>query len=586
MAFISTTMDKLMHRMKIFSILLYLFLPVYSCQNKIVSWNGPVLTQPRDQLSVEQLRGDSIPVLLDMSYYSRPEWAGEAKHSLSGSVSFQDTEMTYPEGRDPYEGENIFPGVTIDFITNDGDLIPIQKDIMITGNQSKSFWDIMVGTGEVWQEEQDGEWSRASFPLTLTDRYIGQARNCVATFVYKSDSISKVCVQCSQETADLNDHQIGNMLVRLQAEYKPGLYADSAHVIERHHQFKMRRLPVFPLSTVDINNEVTDYFEKSFYTNASTSLGALLMDEKLYLQPPETRHGLYPYPAEMRHGVYSVTKSMAGALSLLYFAERYGEDIFDELITDYVPALAGHPGWQGVTFSHTLNMVTGTVGGESSDHLFNILIQARTAEEAINNIAGLGDAPEAPGEKFNYASTNLFVLSYALQSYVKEKEGTGVYYWDLVRDNVLKPIGAEYFTVMNTVEADGSKGIPRLAYGALPTLDEAAKIAMLLVNEGNYKGQQLLNREKTREALGRTSWQGYSTGNDYRGKFYRHSFWATDVRANGCSVYVTYMLGYGANYVWFFPSGLTAIRFMDEYDMDFKDLVKGVEKIRSSYKKE
>jgi hypothetical protein len=46
------------------------------------------------------------------------------------------------------------------------------------------------------------------------------------------------------------------------------------------------------------------------------------------------------------------------------------------------------------------------------------------------------------------------------------------------------------------------------------------------------------------------------------------------------------MLGYGANYVWFFPSGLTAVRLMDEYDTDFKDLFKGVEKIRSSYKKE
>ena len=41
---------------------------------------------------------------------------------------------------------------------------------------------------------------------------------------------------------------------------------------------------------------------------------------------------------------------MAGVLSLFYFAERYGEDIFDAFITDYVPELADHPGWQGVTF--------------------------------------------------------------------------------------------------------------------------------------------------------------------------------------------------------------------------------------------
>ena len=39
---------------------------------------------------------------------------------------------------------------------------------------------------------------------------------------------------------------------------------------------------------------------------------------------------------------------------------------------------------------------------------------------------------------------------------------------------------------------------------------------------------------------------------------------------------------YNENYVWFFPSGVIAIRFMDEYDLDFNDLVKGIEKIRSS----
>ena len=56
------------------------------------------------------------------------------------------------------------------FITNDGELIPVQKDIIITRNHSKSLWDVIVGTGEVWPEE-DGKWSRASFPLSLTDRF-------------------------------------------------------------------------------------------------------------------------------------------------------------------------------------------------------------------------------------------------------------------------------------------------------------------------------------------------------------------------------------------------------------------------------
>jgi CubicO group peptidase (beta-lactamase class C family) len=353
-------------------------------------------------------------------------------------------------------------------------------------------------------------------------------------------------------------------------------------VIEERNHLKSGRLPVYPLSSFDADNEIGDYFEKLLYTNAPTSLGAVLMDEKLYLQPPKTRHGPYPYPYEMRHAVYSVTKSMTGALALFYFAGRYGDEIFDALITDYVPALADHPAWQKVIFLNTLNMITGNEGSEDADHLSEILIKARTAEEAIYNIAGLGDYPGGPGEYFNYASTNLFVLPYALQNYLERKEGMGISYWELVHENVLVPLGAEDFTLLCTVETDGSEGIPILAYGAWPTLDDAAKIALLFSKEGNYMGQQLLHREKCLEALGRTAWTGYSTGNDSRGKNYRHSFWATDVRANRCNVDVTYMLGYGGSYVWFFPSGVIAIRFMDEYDLDFKDLVKGIEKIRSS----
>ncbi|MCF8379676.1 MAG: serine hydrolase [Bacteroidales bacterium] len=568
--------------MKILSLILYAVLIMNSCDKEIESWKGEKLTQPRNQITVEQLLGKDVFPLIDMSFFARPEWAQPADCRFSAQISFNKTEITYPIGRAYYPGENFFRGVTLDFISNEEELIPIQKEILVNSLQTEDSWNVIVGTGKVWHEEEDGDWCRASFPLTLTDSYIGQVRNCVATFIYKEDIISNVYFQSSQETADYNDHQVGNMRAMLPATYTPRTYSDSHTVIENHIRLKSNRLPVYPLSTIDTDSKIADYFEKSIYTNAPTSLGAVVMDGIIYLQPPKTRHGLYPYPNEMRHAVYSVSKSMTGALALFYFAERYGVAIFNELITDYVPALSHLREWKGVTFSHTLNMVTGTEGGEDAARMYEIIVKARTAEEAINNIAVLGDKMGNPGENFNYASTNLFVLSYALQNYVEKHEGPGIMYWDLVHENVLLPLGADDFTLLRTVEAQGINGIPLLAYGALPTLDNAAKIAMLFSNEGKYKGQQLLIKEKCKEAMGRATWSGYSTNNDYRGKHYRHSFWATDIKAEGCDFDVTYMLGYGGNYIWFFPSNLIAIRFMDEYNLDFKDLVRGVENIRSS----
>lgn len=564
---------------------IFLTLLAFSC-HRPSEWNGSVLTQPRDVLTVDELlKGETQP-LIDMSYFSKPNWATNAKYPLSGSITLEGTELNYPKEKEHYPKEKFFPKLQLDFISHNGELIPQQKEQISTRYQHNYFWDVFVGTGKIWYEENDGLWNRASFPLTLTDRWIGTARNCVATFVYKPDSISNVCLQCSQETADIDDKGIANIYGLLPANYQAKQFADSMQIIEQHNLFESKKLPVRPLSEIDLDNEVADFFEKEIVTNAPTSLGAVLMDDKLYLHPPKTRHGLYPYPDDMRHGLYSVTKSMAGALVLMYFEERYDEDVFNKLISDYVPALADHIGWKDVTFSQTLNMVTGTEGSEAPEHLLNTLIVAETAEEAISNIAKLGNTPALPGQKFNYASTNLFVLSYALQNYVEEKEGAKVNYWDLVHENVLVPINAEHFTVLRTLEEDETEAIPILAYGALPTIDEAAKIALLFANEGGFEGKQILNKERVKEVFGKTGWNGYSTNNDIRGSKYQHSFWSKEIKNRNCKVKATYMLGFGENYVVFLPSKVIIFRFLDEHDLNIDNLIKAVEDIKSSCQEE
>ncbi len=567
--------------MKIHPILFTLLVLITSCQKKPSAWKGTTLTQNREHLTVTELLEGTAQSLLDMSYFTKPDWSKKAKYNFSGSLFFQDTELTFPKEKAYYAGENIFPTLQLDFIAYQGELIPSVRKKISTKQESSSLWDVVVGTGKTWQEDKDGDWSRASFPLTLTDRYVGQARNCVATFIYQSDSVSPICLQCSQETADINDRQLGNISGILPIVFQPQQFADSTQIINKNNQLTSERIPVFPLTDIDKKGDIADYFEEMIYTNAPTSLGAVLLDNKLYLHPPKTRHGLYPYPNDMRHGLYSVTKSMAGALALMYFAERYDESIFDAQITDYVPALANHEGWQGVTFGHTLNMVTGTVGSDRLEHFFVPVLSADRAEEAIHNIATLGDAPEAPGQKFNYASANSFVLSYALQQYVMEKEGGNINYWDLVHQNVLVPIGAENFSLLYTRD-NKSQAIPVLALGALPTIDEAAKIARLFANMGSHNGQQLLNPTKVKEVFGQSDWKGHSTNRDYRGDNYQHAFWSKTIKKGSCTLKATYMLGFGANYIVFLPSGAIIFRFLDEGDLNIDELIQYVENVSSS----
>jgi hypothetical protein len=113
----------------------------------------------------------------------------------------------------------------------------------------------------------------------------------------------------------------------------------------------------------------------------------------------------------------------------------------------------------------------------------------------------------------------------------------------------------------------------------LPNLDNAAKIALLIFNEGKHKGKQLLNRQKIREALGRTEWEAYIA---FRGLRYSHSFWSKNVRVGGCNVRVAYMEGLGDNRIIFFPSGVISFQFTDEFDSKIDQLVRAMEKVRAS----
>ena len=208
--------------------------------------------------------------------------------------------------------------------------------------------------------------------------------------MYKADALSNVHVQCSQETAVLEAQLLGDIRAVAPATYAPHSFPEAADNLQDYGRLAAGRIPVSPLSKIDRDGKIAGYFNESIWTNASTSLGAVYVDGKLYLNPARTRHGIYPYPQEMRHGVFSVTKSMAGALAMLYFAERYGEQIFDELITDHVPAFANLPEWKGVTFSHTLNMATGVRAGE--DLLYEPLELASTRKSPSTTSQGLATA--------------------------------------------------------------------------------------------------------------------------------------------------------------------------------------------------
>ncbi len=104
-----------------------------------------------------------------------------------------------PLGRDP----RLFPGVSISFFTDRGDLVPFTQDVIrcASAARGKSFWDIIVQPGRVWSEAGDHGWSRAAFPFALVNSIEGETHNGLAMFLYKGMKVSNVRFQIVQQTA-------------------------------------------------------------------------------------------------------------------------------------------------------------------------------------------------------------------------------------------------------------------------------------------------------------------------------------------------------------------------------------------------
>ena len=83
--------------MRFIGTLMLLTLILSSCQPKPAAWNGSTLSQPREELGVEALLSGQTQALMDMSYFAKPDWAGEALYSFSGTLTFQDSDILFPK---------------------------------------------------------------------------------------------------------------------------------------------------------------------------------------------------------------------------------------------------------------------------------------------------------------------------------------------------------------------------------------------------------------------------------------------------------------------------------------------------------
>jgi len=486
----------------------------------------------------------------------------------------------------------LFPRVSLEFISNQGNLIPIERDIIIP-EDTDSYWQIQVSPGRVWSEVADGDMSRASFPFILTSIIENESYNGIATFLYDEESISSLRYQIVSQLSPfvIQTHFVATGQTEVTYQHKR---FDNINVTQDFERELVSKLPWRDWTELQekYGKRVFENFDSGIDPTMTLTSG-LVIDGEIYVRSMSTLFGPYPYPHEMRHGVWSVTKTMAGMLTLMRMAQKYGYEILDYKIVDYLNINADHDGWKDVTFRNVFSMATGIgtgshnvnpnyIGvGDASRPANNAGFDdymawyfAPSLEDKLNEIYKISSYPWGPGEHARYRDRDIFIGAAALEALFREKEGDDADLWQMMVEEVYRPIGIHHISMTHTRESN-ERGTPILAWGIYVSIDDIAKISMLIQNGGKHNGMQLLSKEGISEALYETEIRGLPTGesNVHGDKTYHLTFWHENfVTESGVLHQTPRMSGYGGNIVQLMPNGMIGFRIGNGGDVTLEQM--------------
>jgi len=474
------------------------------------------------------------------------------------------------------------PEFDFEFVQDNGYLIPVQRGNIIADHP---VWNIILELGRVWQEDGDNGFSRASLPFALTVKGGNATFNGTLTFLFDDGQVSKVWYQITQETTS---YTRANLWGVLDAAYHPGAVTGSEKIRADFASELAARMPVKPIEALADDYPGVDIsaFGRGVTPEHMTWYGVVVNGVN-YIGGCRTRFGLYPYCESMRATSYSTAKSAFVSVALMRLAQKYGLDVTDLLIKDYVPEYANSAGeWEQVTFNNTTDMSTGNY--ESSAYMVDDesdkMGEFFGAQPYAERIKAAFSAPHKvePGTRWVYRTSDTFILTRAIQNYLQTQQGTDSDIYQFVVDEVYRPLGLGpgVFTTMRTADNDW-QGEAEGGYGQWWIPDDIAKIGTFLIRDsGKINDEQILNPDLLAASLQQNP--------DDRGvqidsqRMYNNSFWANHYTiSNGfdCEFWVPQMLGVSGNVVALFPNGITYYYFSDNQEFTWDAALRESDKI-------
>ena len=573
----------------LFLLLLAIALPASAQQSDPGSVPGDPLTGKgnvnRSILTFdEMINGANTSSPVSESAFALPANAAHPSNTFSGRLELigEATNGSFTAIEDSFnydaDAERLhLPEIDIEFVQNGSHLIPVQRGKLVTNHP---FWDYLVGPGRVWNENSDNDYSRAAFPFALLEKNANCTHNGVMNFLFDNNSnLSKAWYQITQETCL---YFKGDFWGQLDATYHDGPVSDGDQLQMDYIQEVSNKMP-----TQDITSLAVDYpdFDLSALTSGidDITLYGMVANGVNYISSCDTRYGGYSFCEWMRVPSYSTAKSIFAGMALMRLTEKYGSGAPNLLIKDYVPEYSSAVGnWSNVTFDHTLDTTTGNYRSpfymrDEDGPQMQIFFQAETYADRIAE--AFSWLPRtAPGLIWVYHTSDTFIVTQAMHSYLQSKEGASADIFDLLVNEIFVPIGVGPGAHTSLRTSDNNwQGPPLGGYGLWLIQDDVAKIVTLLNNNsGVHNGAQLLDADVLASAMQQNSSdRGLPTSSEpfvYNNGFWGHEFTTSD--GYSCNFWTPFMSGFGGNSVIMMPNGSTFYVFSDGDTFNWFDVVK------------
>jgi hypothetical protein len=500
------------------------------------------------------------------------------------SAAYQFEKRTRPEAFT--KKREVLPAISFDFVRYQNKIIPLNRKLNLTKHP---HWDYFVGVGNIWQEIDDGKFSRIAIPFTLVEKNQNCTHNGALSFLVDTEGrTSQFYYQISSETCLY--FKI-DMWGKGRVDYQLTKLGDINLSVEYYKKTLTSQIPKQPIINLQKKEELIQLEKISLADKIKPidmSAYGVLYNGIHYVSRCQTRNGEYPFCDQLILPSYSTAKSIFAGIGLFYLVKTY-PTIFEEKVSDWVEECQGDT-WRNVTFAHLLNMTTGNyqyIGhsvDESAEHSQQFF-KATSHHEKITYSCQQFSRNSTPGKVFTYHSSDTYILGSALNNFIlaqqkfKETNQSNTVF-EQVFIKKLWPHLLLSQVAYSTLKTVGNYQQAFTGYGMFFTQEDIAKLINFLINEQNRKGE-LLNESHLKSAL-----QHFPSEKDmatqYQTIHYLDGFWRQNItKLLSCEkeTWLPFMSGYGGIAIVFAKPNLQYYYFSDSDQHNWLSTIKELNKI-------